>query len=1106
MGQRSSQTKENSGPDGRGREYKLIITFLMEELLQTTFVMRRFVCILTAVACVALFSPMNMAEAGISRAVMTDFRVGRHKGFLRLVFQFSEAIPFSGPTVIGVGQLSLSFEQAKSACPLRHLRSRFNEIKEILCFRNESGFEIEVEFSHPYFHFKSYVLNRPFRVIVDVYKTNFPTKGFIDSLADGVRAMIKEGSYNKALLALEPFISHPSEYPKLFSDYLVLLCWTGKEDRALELFESLPQAFPKRPYLLKNMAQAYYDKKAFSKAEILYQKALNLGLCDEETCRGLVSSLTKMGKTDQALRAMNLCARMLPDSLPLRLWNAKFLLKSGRYSEAMQIYRDPVLGKKESAEHIYKEMDDAIAGLPPDALNNMLKKLKKASYKGSPKEVADYVLALTLAKKYELAVKVLESRAISSGQLPVHFLYWIAWAYFRTGNPHKAKEYFNTILSRNPRHIKARIGLTYCMSLQGLNDKALKELAKLSVLEPGNLDIRFAKAYAYEKKGSFLEAVKEYDDILERSPGNQTAIKLRLRALSDMGASSYALEEALQNFSSDDPVCSDLLMDMAVDRLRWGESGEALRLLEPLTKDRNIRRARFDHIVALVESGFINRAVTEYEQLVRSGISPPAYVLDAVARAYLHIHQPKRALDLYKSALRQSPDSFDALMGEFYALQEIRKWREAQSILDSMDKAEPPVFKKGKKLLPNWRKLDIALERGWLLAREDRLAEAEEFFQGLYKEAPANIEIRSGLAHVHLWRGWPRKALQEFKIIESINPQYIKGKTGKVVALNELVYRHEATEEIRSLLKLKPRDKDVQDVARVLELEQMRELDTHVWMSREQDGTRDISFGTRFTQPITLRTRLFALGWWDRAKDKTSTEYFKRLGIGLEHEFNSTFKVLEQVSWNSDGTKDMGALTSITVTPDDYWTLDFSFDSCTDQVPMRARANGIRAKKMDVGLTYRESESCSFHFGLSRSWFSDHNNRNEGLLGYEQGLYVKNNKKLRLFVDLYGMGNSKQDTPYYNPQRLYSLTLRLMGEQTLYRMYGRGFVHRLYIFMGPQKQRDYSTGLTGGLRYEQEIDFCDTRSLYWGVDAARNIYDGDSVNGLSIDIGYRVRF
>ncbi|MBW1732167.1 MAG: hypothetical protein JRH08_12840 [Deltaproteobacteria bacterium] len=104
------------------------------------------------------------------------------------------------------------------------------------------------------------------------------------------------------------------------------------------------------------------------------------------------------------------------------------------------------------------------------------------------------------------------------------------------------------------------------------------------------------------------------------------------------------------------------------------------------------------------------------------------------------------------------------------------------------------------------------------------------------------------------------------------------------------------------------------------------------------------------------------------------------------------------------------------------------------------------------------------------------------------------------------MGNSKQDTPYYNPQRLYSLTLRLMGEQILYRMYGRGFVHRLYIYMGPQKQRDYSTGLTGGLRYEQEIDFCDTRSLYWGVDAARNIYDGDSVNGLSIDIGYRVRF
>ncbi|RLB14331.1 MAG: hypothetical protein DRG63_08685, partial [Deltaproteobacteria bacterium] len=167
-----------------------------------------------------------MAEVSGPRAALTDFRVGRHKDFLHLMFQFSGEVPFRGPTVIGKGRLSLSFEQAKSACPLRHLRSRFNEIKEILCFRNESGFEIEVEFSHPYFHFKSYVLNRPFRVIVDVYKTNFPTKGFIDSLADGVRAMIKEGSYNKALSALEPFISDPLAYPTPFSDYLVLLCWT----------------------------------------------------------------------------------------------------------------------------------------------------------------------------------------------------------------------------------------------------------------------------------------------------------------------------------------------------------------------------------------------------------------------------------------------------------------------------------------------------------------------------------------------------------------------------------------------------------------------------------------------------------------------------------------------------------------------------------------------------------------------------------------------------------------------------------------------------------------------------------------------------------------
>ena len=213
----------------------------------------------------------------------------------------------------------------------------------------------------------------------------------------------------------------------------------------------------------------------------------------------------------------------------------------------------------------------------------------------------------------------------------------------------------------------------------------------------------------------------------------------------------------------------------------------------------------------------MEKAVKAYENLIKDGIFPPPWVLENVATAYLYIKQPDKALELYNEALKAEPASFSGRMGKFYTLQELRKWKEAWETLDSLDREQPEVLGDGKYIRPNWLKLETAIARGWLLAHGERLREAEEFFSNLREKAPANPGIRSGLAHVYLWRGWPRKALREFKIIETLEPENHKALIGKAITLNTLAFKEEAREVAGKLLLNHPKDKHVQQLVRTVE-------------------------------------------------------------------------------------------------------------------------------------------------------------------------------------------------------------------------------------------------------------------------------------------------
>ena len=116
----------------------------------------------------------------------------------------------------------------------------------------------------------------------------------------------------------------------------------------------------------------------------------------------------------------------------------------------------------------------------------------------------------------------------------------------------------------------------------------------------------------------------------------------------------------------------------------------------------------------------------------------------------------------------------------------------------------------------------------------------------------------------------------------------------------------------------------------------------------------------------------------------------------------------------------------------------------------------IDAYKLSGAVKYRESDRRSYSLSYSRLEFSDGNERNQGLLGYEQGLYVRNNWITRLFIDLYASSNSLDNAQYFNPDSDLSLYVTHMTGHTIMSMYGKSFMHRLYLSAGMYSQADFS--------------------------------------------------
>jgi len=914
--------------------------------------------------------------------------------------------------------------------------------------------------------------------------------------------LARAGHYDDALPLFERAMKQDPTDIHIKADYILCLVWKGSYKKATLFYSKFEKDLRPVSYLPRNIAKAFYDVGDYTKSKELYLLAMKYNKNDTEAFKGLIYSLCRLEEYDKANNFI-LGKKGVFDEVSLLYLQAHVFKNQGRCLEAYYLY-SKLLKREVVQSRLLKEIQDGrretITCLKEEGLFSLLKQLKHVSEK-SPEAKMVYIVALIDGKHYAEAIEEFEVSGINPDKAPYIFLLEIAWAYFKEKDYEISIDLYENILKRLPELPQAQIGLAYNLGAIGEFEEAHALVNKALQQKAVYIDALFAQAFIFEKEGKFLDAIKAYDQILSLHPNNRMAPKLKIRALSDLGARTYAIDLFRRLDIEDEYFMETLIGDTAVDRIEWKEPDEAMKILkEQLQLNPDNFRARCDYILALREKEDMLEIIHQFKIIEKSEKPIPYWITRAVADAYLYLEKPYEALKFYKVTLEKKPDDFKATMGLFYTYQEIRDWDNGEKTWQKIKGwfNRPDIDK--------WDRLEAIGARGWYLGYGDRLAEVQAYFKSYLDKAGSNAGLRAGLGHVYLWRGWPRLAWEELKIAHTLDPKHIDAQNGIVMALNDLNYKKEARKLADELYKKYYKNKHFQDVYKNLKVEDMRELWTDFAFIVEDPGDSEYWFTAKLTEPLTPLVSIYQETHWKWATFQEEEVYWRRIGLGSKWIVHPELIWDQAVSFDYIEGGDFGYRSEFQWFPNDHLKMTLLYDSYSLDIPFHARVTGVEAQTGKIGLLYHESDLRHMGLWATVNWYDDDNTNYYWQALFNQNLINTPDFKIRCQIDVWYGGNEKTDVAYFSPHREFNPSVTAILQWVHYMMYEKAFKSNVYLTIGPYKQTGYDYYPTGGVTYEQLIDLSKKTALVWNVSWHRRVYDGVQTEVWSGYVGLRKNF
>lgn len=707
-------------------------------------------------------------------------------------------------------------------------------------------------------------------------------------------------------------------------------------------------------------------------------------------------------------------------------------------------------------------------------------------------------------------------------EAPDYVLATVAKAYRNLKFFPEAVALYRLALERSPGQLQARIGLAYALAESGEIEAASREAAALRAERPQDVEVLMLSGYVFDRSRRPVEAIDAYQRVLDLEPGHKGARYNYLLLLNGVGAAHLALDQA----GSAPGVLGQtdwrrLQGSQAAHTVRWGqlpprpiearfaETDQARGLLArnlhglnpELGADRPfIHQARFDRLVALRDRVDMSGAVGEYESLRAEGVTLPTYALAAAADAYLYLEQPEQARALYAQVLQATPMDVEARLGLFYALIEMEDFPAALGVVDGLNAEQAAWLYPGgsKAARRNPHKLDAEIAAALGQAFAGNLSEAQSRFERMRQLAPQNPALRHELAGVYAARGWPRRALEAYRLGLSVEPEHRGMQTGLAATQLRLNEFETAEAAIFQLAHRYPEVKPVQRLQRSWKYHSLRELRVETSYGRSGGSaiaSRDLNLATTlFSSPIRYHYRGFVSAGWNRGEFPEGDGVLHRYGLGVDYR-QRDFEAEAALTLTNAADTNPGLRLGGTWFADDHWAFPGEFELLSRETPTRALRAGIQADSARLGARYRWSELRQASANLQAMSFSDGNLRTSisGLL--RQRLQTRAQRWHDLELGLYGSTNSSSDGPYYSPSEDASAELTLDNSWRLWRRYSRSFRHRLALSAGGYWQNGHGVKPVGAALYEHLWQNDEHFELVYGAALTRRVYDGDGENG-----------
>jgi len=676
-----------------------------------------------------------------------------------------------------------------------------------------------------------------------------------------------------------------------------------------------------------------------------------------------------------------------------------------------------------------------------------------------------------------------------------------------------ALELFRRAQALEPIRWQPQLGEAMVLTDTGDYGSAARLMQPLLRTHADEKDVILGEAYLCRRQADFACSIAMDERYIERIQKNAQVSSDLALSLSRIGSQTLALAYYAAEVAPVDPATERELNGSAGgEEVHWGEDYAASRaqqradslsalarldsvVADAAPTDRAWRYAQFDRIVVLHDLQEMRKVLDLFELLTRQKIDVPAYALSDVADAFLTLHQPARAEELYRNLLQQNPINGSLWSGLAYAQMEREHPYEALATIDKAYKQAPVWIQsaRGSTLSPNRMRLDLESQAAQMRREVGLLAEEQRRIESLVAAAPSNARLHWQLAACYLARGWAARALNESRVAEA-DASVDELPSLDEAAIDEEVGLRDAVDAM--IPTLRTREYDSPALKRFLADERIErgwQLDAETvfgWGSGVEVGSSDQhSEAHLFSSLLDNRWRIYGHELSDSGTFEVGSAERTREGAGVRYDYN------RQAAWAEfaydTGTDRIAGNIGAKVNINDFWTLRAEADSDSFDVPVRAVTENIHGRSLDVNVAWHANELRDANAGLQRLLFSDGNQRTTLSGAWDQRAWTTARLVATIGAEVYTSSNSlNENRPYFNPSADFSLGPRGTLEWLTWRHYDRSFHQEVELHAAPYWQQNYGTSESFAVHYGQRWKMRQGLQWKWGVTWNTQPYDG----------------